>query len=214
MQLYDLYKIQGIFATRLCVNDVNLEKISVSKLLGVWISEDMSWSKNCQEICRKAFSRLSLITKLRYVGVSIDDLLDIYVLFIRSVAEYCSVSFHSTLTKQQSDKIEKIQKTCLKIILGDLYEDYQSALDQCGLKTLAQRRENRCLNFSLKCLKNPKNSKLFPMNPNTNKKVRASEPFCVNFAKTSSYKKSAIPYCQRLLNAHLGKKKTTWYIIK
>ena len=82
------------FATRLNVNNINLEKVSFTKLLGVWISEDMSWAKNGQDICRKAFSRLSLITKLRYVGVSRDDLLDIYILIIRSVAEYCSVSFH------------------------------------------------------------------------------------------------------------------------
>ena len=76
------------FSTRLSVNDVQLEKISVTQLLGVWISEDMSWDKNCKEMCKKAYARLSMITKLKYVGVNIDDLLDIYKLFIRSVAEY------------------------------------------------------------------------------------------------------------------------------
>ena len=116
------------FATRLAVNDVNLEKISVTKLLGVWIAEDLSWSRNCQEICVKSYSRLSMITKLRYVGVSKDDLLDIYILFIRSITEYCAVSFHSSLTQQQSNKLEKIQKTCLKVIMGDEYQDYSIAL--------------------------------------------------------------------------------------
>ena len=42
------------FATRLMVDNATLEQVSVSKLLGVWISEDLSWSKNCQEICKKA----------------------------------------------------------------------------------------------------------------------------------------------------------------
>ena len=93
------------FATRLTINQVNLDRISVTKLLGVWIEEDMSWSRNCQEICKKAFSRLSMITKLKYVGVSREDLLDIYVLYIRSVTEYCSVSFHSSLTQEQSRKL-------------------------------------------------------------------------------------------------------------
>ena len=76
------------FTTRLSVNGITLDRMSVTKLLGVWISEDMSWSINCQEICKKAYSRLSMITKLKYVGVSKDDLLDIYILFIRSVTEY------------------------------------------------------------------------------------------------------------------------------
>jgi hypothetical protein len=83
------------FATRLTINDQNLDQKTVTKLLGLWITEDLSWSRNCQEICKKAFSRLSMITKLKYVGVSVDDLLDIYILFIRSVTEYCAVAFHS-----------------------------------------------------------------------------------------------------------------------
>ena len=107
------------FATRLKVNNINLDRLSVTKLLGVWITEDMSWSRNSQEICKKAYSRLSMITKLKYVGVSKDDLIDIYVLFIRSVTEYCLVVFHSRLTQQDSMKFERIQKKHLKVILGD-----------------------------------------------------------------------------------------------
>ena len=197
------------FATRLTVNDVYLDRKSVTQLLGVWISEDLSWSRNCQEICRTAFSRLSLITKLRYVGVSREDLLDIYILFVRSVAEYCSVSFHSSITKEQSYQLERIQNICLKVILGDSYEGYQAALDSCGLQTLSERREKRCLDFSLKCIKHPRNNRLFPKNPGYNSRVRLSEKYTVNFASTDSYKLSAIPHCQRLLNKHLTKTTTT-----
>ena len=82
-------------ATRIKINSQKIEKISVTKLLGLWISEDLSWGKNCKEICRKAYSRLSMITKLKYVGVGIQELVEIYILFIRSIAEYCSVAFHS-----------------------------------------------------------------------------------------------------------------------
>ena len=190
------------FATRLSINNVTLDRLSVTKLLGVWITEDMSWSRNSQEICRKAYSRLSMITKLRYVGVSKDDLLDIYILFIRSVTEYCSVVFHSRLTQHDSMKLERIQKTCLKVILGELYVDYPSALDLCGLVTLSERREKRCLDFAVKCLKHPRNKRIFPHNPSHNNRVRESEPFQVNFGRTDTYRDSAVPFCQRLLNQH------------
>jgi hypothetical protein len=195
------------FATRLTINNSNLEKINVMKILGIWISEDLSWSRNCQEICQKAYSRLSMITKLKYVGVCLEDLLDIYILFIRSVTEYCSVAFHSSLTQQQSDKLEKIQKTCLKVIMGDMYISYSAALEMCGLETLSDRRVKRCLNFSMKCIKHPKNSRLFPLNPSTsNHFIREKEVYQVNFARTDDYKTSAIPYCQRLLNDHINGK--------
>ena len=194
------------FATRLSINSVTLDRIDITKILGIWISEDLSWSKNCQEIAKKAYSRLSLITKLKYVGVSKNDLLDIYILFIRSVTEYCAVVFHSSLTQQQSEKLERIQKTCLKIILGEEYIDYPSALNLCGLQTLSDRREQRCLDFSLKCLAHNKNKRIFPINPNYDDRTRESEPFVVNFAKSESYKRSAIPYCQRILNKYFMKK--------
>ena len=63
--------------------------------------------------------------------MSTDDLLDIYILFIRSVVEYCDVVFHSSLTQQQSEKLEKILMTSLKVILGDMYVDYPAALEMC-----------------------------------------------------------------------------------
>ena len=131
------------FATRLNINNVNLEKLPVVKILGIWLSEDVTWTRNCKEITIKAYSRLSMLTKLRYVGVSREDLLNIYVLYIRSVTEYCSVAFHSRLTQEQSNKLERIQKTCLKVILGEEYISYDSALEMCGLQTLYSRRENR-----------------------------------------------------------------------
>ena len=56
-----------------------LQRIEVQKILGVWISEDISWSKNYKEICKKAYSRLSMLPKLKYAGDSLDDLLNIYL---------------------------------------------------------------------------------------------------------------------------------------
>ena len=191
------------FATRIKINNQTIDKISMIKLLGVWISEDLSWSKNCKEICRKAYSRLSMITKLKYVGVAIQELLEIYILSIRSITEYCSVALHSSLTKEESEKIEKIQKTCLKVILGDMFVDYPSALEMTGLQTLADRRKERCLSFALKCTKNQRNQELFPRNQITSQHyIRDKEAFKVNFARTEEYKNSTIPFCQRLLNNH------------
>ena len=183
------------FSTRLSLNNKKLEQVSQVKLLGVWISDDMSWAKNTSEVCRKAYSRISMLSKLKYAGVSTEDLLNVYVLFIRSVLEYSCVVWHSRLTCDQSMKIERVQKICLRIILAEMYVSYDAALEMSGLDSLESRREQRCLNFARKCLKNSKHMKLFPENP---KGFR--EKYVVNFAKTETYKKSSIPYMQRLLN--------------
>ena len=53
--------------------------------------------------------------------VKTEDLIEVYVLYIRSLAKYCLVAFHPSLTIEQSNKIERIQRRALKIILGDMY---------------------------------------------------------------------------------------------
>ena len=182
-------------------------RVSSTDMLGMKITDDLSWDANCQNICQKAYSRIGMLTKLKYAGVGIEDLVDIYVLMIRSIAEYCAVVFHSTLTLKQSDKLEMIQKTCLKVILGDMYVTYEAALEMTGLATLHERRQQRCLKFSLKSLKFPFGQRVFPVNQSENKKtVRHREKFCVNFARTEEYKKSTVPFCQRLLNDHFNAK--------
>ena len=59
--------------------------------------------------------------------------MDVYKLFIRSIIEYCCVVSHSRLTEEHNDKIEHIQKTCFKVILNEMYVDYQSALEMSAL---------------------------------------------------------------------------------
>ena len=190
------------FCTRLELNNSNLERVSVTRILGIWLQEDLGWAENTKQICKKAYSRLSVLNKLKYAGICIEDLLAIYTLFIRSVTEYCSVAFHSSLTDVLSLKIEHIQSTCLKVILSENYVSYDAALEMCNLERLSIRRDKRLLNFALKCTKSDFNKKMFPKNKNIHNK----DVYEVNFARTESYRKSTIIQCQNLLNSHSSKK--------
>ena len=170
----------------------------------MWISDDGSWAKNTQEILKKGYSRIRFSTKSKYAGVQIEDLLEMYQIFIRRCTVYCSVAFHSGLTEGESRSLERLQSTCLRVILQDNYISYSAALEMTGLQTLSERREERCLNFSIKCIKHSQNSRFFPLNQNlqNTKDIRERGNFHVNFARTEDYRQSTIPYCQRLLNSH------------
>ena len=130
------------------------------------------------------------------------DLITIYKTFIRSTLEYNSVVFHSSLTSQQEESLERCQSVCLKVILQESFVSYSAALEMLGLQTLKHRREERCIQFSKKSVKHKTNIRMFPLNPvlNGQIQVRAREKYKVNFAHTTAYKNSTIPYCQRLLN--------------
>ena len=196
-------------ATRLILNGKTLDRIEEVKLLGVWITTWLDWDKNTKEMCKKAYARMTMLTKLKYVGVPTTDLLEVYILYIRSILEYCSTVWHSTLTVEQSKDIESVQKLCLKIILGNDYQGYEAALKVCGLDSLSDRRQQKCLQFGLKCLLHPLHSSMFPVNPQQQNSVntRTKEHFAVNMARTDSYKDSAIPYIQRLLNEYVRTQK-------
>ena len=199
-------------ATRLRVNNKTIDRIEETKLVGVWLDTWLDWSKNTKEICKSAYARMTMLTKLRYVGVPTEDLLNIYILYVRSLMEYCSVVWHSTLTVEQSHNIENVQKTCLRVILGDTYTSYDDALKLCGLDRLSKRRQDKCLKFGLKSLIHPVHCDMFPINPQvlTNPyDTRRTEHFQVNFAKTNSYRDSAIPYIQRLLNEYVRNQQKT-----
>ena len=157
----------------------------------------MGWEMNTKEICMKGYARIPLLTKLKYVGVGNEDLLTIYTLFIRSITEYCSVVYHNSLTHKQSNRIEAIQVTCLRVILDVNYVSYAASLEMCALERLSARRSKRQLAFSLRCLENEFTKKFFPENQ-SNKKER----FKVNFARTKKYLHSTIPQSQRVLNEY------------
>ena len=157
------------FTTRLCLNEIPIQRFSTVKILGVWLQEDMSWEENTKQICKKAYSRISILSKLKYAGINTDDLITIYILFIRSLTEYCSVVFNSSLTQKQSQKLETIQSTCLKVILDINYISYNAALEMTGLEKLSVRRNKRQLSFAKKCVANKFTSRLFPENPKDRK---------------------------------------------
>ena len=140
-----------------------------------------------------------MIQKLYEFNVPAEEMIHIYVLFIRCMVEYCCVVWHSSLTEEDSLNIERIQKTALRIILKESYLDYCSALQLTGLDTLKERRNQLSLTFARKCVKSERMNDLFPLNVKS-VNTRPHEKYRVIPAKTERLAKSAVPYLQRLLN--------------
>ena len=129
------------------------------------------------------------------------DLRKIYILQIRSKLEQSAVLWHSSITQKCQNNLERVQKSALKIILGDNYVSYDNALKVLKLQSLKERREELCIKFADKCLQVPKLSRMFPRNLHGHDmKKRSSECFQVKRGLTNRLRNSAIPYMQRLLN--------------
>ena len=189
------------FGTRLEHNGHFLEIVDKAKSLGVIITNDLKWDANTKSLVKRANSRMELLRKVASFGTSIEEKRNIYILFIRSILEQSSVVWHSSLTKENEEDLERVQKSALKIILGRKYLNYSQALKDTNLQSLKIRREELCLKFARKCLKSEKTKHMFPVrNSEHEMKKRDEEKFFVQHAKTERLRKSALPFMQRLLN--------------
>ena len=74
----------------------------------LWISCDLSWEKHVNEVCKKTYPKLKMLTKLKYVGIKTEDLIELYCSLICSQTKYCSTVFHSSLNQRLSNKLENV----------------------------------------------------------------------------------------------------------
>ena len=162
-----------------------INRVLETKLLGYWFTHDMKTRKHIDHILKIAYKRLWAIRKLKKAGISDIDILHFYNMKIRSVLESNCVVFHSMLTLEETQDIERIQKIVVKIILEHKYIDYIQGCLVLGITTLKLRRIKLCLNFGLKCLSNSKFKNLFQ--PNSNLTVRNPDKFDIPLAKTTRY---------------------------
>ena len=183
--------------TRLKLEENPLMQVRQTPLLGVIIEERLSWQSNTTFIVKKAYKRMTLLHQLYEFTVPVEDLVDIYILYIMSIRDSSAVLWSSSLTQGQELEIERVQKVALRIILKEEYEHYDSALSLCSLPTLKERRNQLCLSFAKKCTKNDRTSDMFPLN-----NFSHHEKYFVTKASTGRLDKSAIPSMQRLLNSN------------
>ena len=144
---------------------------------------------------------MEILRRVSSFGAPIEDLKVIYVLFIRSLLEQSATVWHSSLTKENIEDLERVQKNALRIILQNKYKSYEKSLVKLGMERLEDRREKLCLNFAKKCIKNPKTAHMFPLNKKAhNMKTRNPEKYQIQHALNDRLKCSPVIYMQNLLN--------------
>ena len=128
--------------SRDCMPDITIatkriELVERTKLLGVVVTSDLKWEENTQYIIQRCNSKAWMLRRLKKLGASKDDLIDVYFKQIRSILEFASPVWNPSLTGDDIINLERVQKTVLHIVLGDNYKSYSSALKISGLhKTL------------------------------------------------------------------------------
>ena len=62
---------------------------------------------------------MQLLRKCATLTTDKNELINVYILFIRSILEQSCVVWHSSLNKEDSDNLERVQKSAIKVILQE-----------------------------------------------------------------------------------------------
>ena len=184
-----------------------LEVVETFKLLGVIIRSDLRWCDNTEYLCKKGYSRLWLVRRLKVLGANKSEMLDVYVKQVRSVLELAVPVWHPGLTKQEVRKLERVQKSAFHIILGEQYISYEQAMNILGCDSLNNRRLKLCKSFAKKAKKHSKYKNWFcdleqkPLKmPTRESKSKIIPKVTPVLTRTDRYKKSPLPFLTDLLN--------------
>ena len=126
------------------------------------------------------------------------DILKLYDSLVRSILEYSAVTIHSQLSKYQSNRLEQVQKQCLRIMFG-YGKPYSELLSQSGLEKLSVRRQNQFEKFAERASTNPVYKSWFPLNEGR-KGTRNRNVYLEKTARTDRLYKSPLYTMRRLLN--------------
>ena len=176
------------------VKSAQLEQVPSFRLLGVNITDNLSWQEHTTYICNKASTRIYFLKRLRHSGLNCDELIKYYITFIRPILEYAAQAWHCGLTQGQSLEIEMIQKRAMRIIFPDT--DYDTAIAIAKIDQLKDRREQLCRKmFSQICQKDHKLNYLIPQTRAVEYGLRRPKKYHTEKTSLKRTDKSFVNYC-------------------
>ena len=102
----------------------------LSSLIGIFSQIFLSFDYDGSPYLFLTAFRLNLNCANWLIGTNLEELKNIYILFVRSLLEQSAIVWHSSLSEENKSDLERVQKTTFKIILlGEKYKTYKHALN-------------------------------------------------------------------------------------
>ena len=186
------------FATRIKLQNENIQIVNTAKILGTIISDQLTWDANCKAIIKKCNMRLQLLRVVASFGTDTHIMKLIYMQYIRVILEGSCQVWSGALTVRNKRDLERVQKLSLKIIIPSM--SYKQSLTHLNLQTLDTRRKILTTRFAKIARNHPKLRHLFTLNNRKHAMQLRKRKTYINHANTNRYMNSPILYMQQLLN--------------
>ena len=178
---------------QIVIDNNPIERVEVTKLVGVYIQSNLKWDKQVDSMIAKARPKLYFLVALKKSRLTTKDLLTFYISIVRSQLEYAVPVFATSLTSSLIERLESVQKRAMHIIFPDL--SYADALKTANIVSLQQRRMDICERF-FRNMQKPNNilAHLLPTRRQTRYNMRSQRKYEIPKCKTNRFKNTLIPY--------------------
>jgi hypothetical protein len=179
----------------------NLEVVEEMKLVGYMLRSDMKTKSNTKYITARAYKSLWLIRRLKALGASRAQLVDVLRKQVLSLLHIASPAWNGQLTVKETADIERVQRTAMHIIWGQEYTSYEEAIKSCQIPTLEHQRAKMDAKFCRKVTRHNKFSQWFEPTGTKGVKTRSTAPrYRPVPARTAAFASSPIPAFTALAN--------------
>ena len=144
-------------------NNICIERVNKHKHLGVFLTSDLTWSIQINEICLKANRKLSVLRSVKLLSRKTLDLL--YKVTVRSLIDYALPIYGNNLKQTELYRLEQLQYRAAKLVVGALnytsreklykelgWETFQKQIDYLGLSIFHKIHVGESRPFLRKCL--------------------------------------------------------------
>ena len=174
------------------------------KVLGFTFGPRPTVHKHVELTLKKIRRKYWALRHLKKLGFNQEELVKIYKSLLLPIADYCDVVYHSLLTDEQDQALERAQVGALRVIF-----DYKSSgrelREKAQLQTLRNRRVSHCDKFALKAANSDRFGHWFAKNP-TDRNQRVRETYTEHYARCDRLKNSPLFFMRRRLNGKEGLK--------
>ena len=133
-----------------------------------------------------------------------EELVTVYKACVRPVAGYCDVVYHSLLTDDLDEALERMQDRALRCIFGTGISGRRMRT-MAGVSTLRDRRVKHCDSFASKASTTARFSSWFPVTTGRRSARNNPEKYLETYARCERLRASPLFFFRRRLNGKAGK---------
>ena len=108
------------------IDDKNIERVSYTKFLGVFVDEDLNWKHHASEIALKISRNIGVLNRVKHI-LPFDSLLTLYYTLIHPHFLYCNIVWGGA-SQTALNRLVCLQKRALRVISRSEYRAPSSPL--------------------------------------------------------------------------------------